>query len=155
MSPREYGPPEQVAEPTLADHLAVMTKAAFQSGMSWDVIESKWDAFLVAFHDFDPGRVADLAPDDVDDLASNPKIIRNRKKIEATIHNAEELLELEEATDGGYDAWLASQGDFDATVKALRKRFKFLGEFGCFYYLYVVKQPVPSYEEWRAAHGRS
>ena len=36
----------------------------------------------------------------------------------------------------------------------LRKRFKFLGEMGAFYFLYVVGEEVPSYEDWCASRGR-
>jgi hypothetical protein len=31
-------------------------------------------------------------------------------------------------------------------VAALGKRFSFLGGFGAYYYLYVVKRPVPDHE---------
>ncbi len=36
----------------------------------------------------------------------------------------------------------------------MRKRFKFLGELGAFYFLYVVREPVPPYEEWKASRGK-
>jgi hypothetical protein len=36
-------------------------------------------------------------------------------------------------------------------VKDLRKRFKFLGEMGCYYYLHVVGEEVPPHEEWMAS----
>jgi hypothetical protein len=37
----------------------------------------------------------------------------------------------------------------------MRKRFKFLGDFGAFYFLYVVGEPVPEYEVWCASRGRT
>jgi hypothetical protein len=39
-------------------------------------------------------------------------------------------------------------------VKDLRKRFKFMGDSGCFIFLYVVGEPVPSYDDWCASRGR-
>jgi hypothetical protein len=38
-------------------------------------------------------------------------------------------------------------------VKALRKRFKFLGESGAYYFLYVVGEQVPDYEAWCESRG--
>lgn len=150
MPRREYGAPEQVDDPTPADYLAVMTKAVFQSGMSWDVIEAKWDGFVDAFAGFDPKTVADFGPDDVERLAGDTRIIRNRRKINATVENAQALIALHEDTPGGFGAWIASQGSFEERLDALRKHFKFLGDFGAYYLMYVVKQPVPPYEEARA-----
>ena len=45
--------------------------------------------------------------------------------------------------------YLRSFDDYDALVKDLRKRFKFLGESGCYIFLYTVKEKVPEYHEWR------
>jgi DNA-3-methyladenine glycosylase I len=146
--PREYGPPEQIADPSPADYLETITKAVFQSGMSWSVVEAKWDGFRDAFAHFDPERVAALTPDDVERLSGDGRIIRNRRKIQATVDNAEALLDIER--DGGMDAWLSSQGGFEATLDALRERFRYLGDFGAYYLLYVVGRPVPEYEEARA-----
>lgn len=146
--PRAYGPPAQIDSPSLADYLEVITKAVFQSGMSWDVVEAKWDGFRETFAGFDPARVAALTPDDVERLVQDERIIRNRRKIQATVDNAESLLELE--SDGGFERWLGSQGGFEETLDALRKRFRFLGDFGAYYLLYVIKQPVPAYEDARA-----
>lgn len=145
-------PPRQIDARSGADYLEVITKAAFQSGMSWDVINRKWDGFTEAFCGFEPEVVAAFTAEDVDRLADNAEIIRNRRKIEATIHNAGALIGCEDEF-GSFAAYLRSHGDFEATVKDLRKRFKFLGDFGCFYLLYVVKEEVPSYEDWCASRG--
>lgn len=145
-------PPEQVDAASGADYLEVISKAVFQSGMSWAVVNAKWGGFREAFCEFDPEVVAAFEYDDVDRLAADAAIIRNRRKIEATIQNAGEILNAEDE-HGDFGAYLASHGDFEATVADLRTRFKFLGEFGCFYVLYVVKRPVPGYEEWCASRG--
>jgi 3-methyladenine DNA glycosylase Tag len=145
--PREYGAPDQIESPSLADYLAVITKAVFQSGMSWRVVEAKWDGFREAFADFDPEQVAALTPEDVERRAGDQRIIRNRRKIQATVDNAESLLALEES--GGFERWLGSHGSFEQTLDALRERFRFLGDVGAYYFLYVVKQPVPEYEQAR------
>ena len=60
---------------------------AFQSGLSWATILRKRPAFRAAFADFDPDVVATFAADDVERLMADA-IVRNRRKIEATIGNA-------------------------------------------------------------------
>src|SRR5881296_549215 len=50
--------PKKIKPKALRDYLEVMTKAVFQSGMSWRVIDAKWDGFRVAFEGFDAKKVA-------------------------------------------------------------------------------------------------
>ena len=130
-----------------------MTKAVFQSGMSWQVIEAKWDGFREAFEGFDAERVARFTPADVDRLAGDERIIRNRRKIEATVDNAVEMLALDREHKG-FSKYLRSHGGFEETVADLRKHFRFLGDFGAYYFLYVVGEPVPPHDEYRASRGR-
>lgn len=66
----------------------------FQSGLSWLTILRKRPAFRAAFHGFDPDRVAALTDDDVERLVLDPGIVRNRRKIEATVGNARAVLAL-------------------------------------------------------------
>ena len=77
-------------------------------------------------------------------------MIRNRRKLEAVVANAQKILELE-AEFGGFQKYLRSHGDFVSLVKDLRNQFKFLGEMGCYYYLYVVGEEVPDHEKWQAS----
>jgi 3-methyladenine DNA glycosylase Tag len=144
--------PRQIEPTGLADYFEVMTKAVFQSGMSWQVVEAKWDGFREAFAAFEPATVAAFSGDDVDGLAEDTRIIRNRRKIEATITNAETMLALD-GEPGGFAGWLRSHADFDATVAALRGEFRFLGDTGTYYFLYVVGERVPPHEEWMKAHA--
>lgn len=69
---------------------------AFQSGLSWAIILRKRPAFRAAFADFDPERVAAFTEEDVDKLLAQPAIVRNRRKIRATINNAQATLLLRE-----------------------------------------------------------
>jgi DNA-3-methyladenine glycosylase I len=142
--------PAKIEPQTLADYFEVLTKAVFQSGMSWRVIESKWDGFREAFAGFDPRKVAAFSPADADRLAEDTRIVRNRRKIEATIDNAVEMVALEKE-HGGFRDYLRSHGGFEATVADLRGRFRFLGDTGAYYFLYVVGEQVPSHEEWMAS----
>ncbi|WP_276511362.1 DNA-3-methyladenine glycosylase I [Candidatus Frankia nodulisporulans] len=71
-----------------------LTLEAFQSGLSWLTILRKRPAFRAAFADFDPAVVAGYGPDDVERLLGDAGIVRNRRKIEATIVNAQAVLDL-------------------------------------------------------------
>lgn len=72
---------------------------AFQSGLSWRTVLEKRPAFRVLFFDFDPEKVSQMTFKDVERLMLDARIIRNRRKIEATIHNARQTVALR--SEGG------------------------------------------------------
>jgi 3-methyladenine DNA glycosylase Tag len=144
--------PERISPTKLADYLDVLTRAVFQSGISWRVVEAKWPGTREALYEFDPERLADLTPDDVDRLVTDTRLVRNRRKIEATVTNAQTMLDLS-SEHGGFKNYLTSFGSFDAVSADLIKRFKFLGATGAYYFLHVVGEQVPPHEEWMAAHS--
>ena len=145
--------PTQIRPKGLADYLDVLTKAVFQSGISWRVVEAKWAGTREALKGFDPAKVANLTPKQVDTLVQDTRLIRNRRKIEATVENAETMLALDRE-HGGFRKYLRSFPEYDALQTDLVKRFKFLGNMGAFYFLYVVREKVPDYEEWQARYGQ-
>jgi 3-methyladenine DNA glycosylase Tag len=142
--------PAKIDPKTPGDYLEVMTKAVFQSGMSWRVIEAKWDGFREAFEGFDAEKVAGFGPDDVDRLAQDTRIVRNRRKIQATVDNADEILALDREHKG-FRNYLRSHPSFEEAVADLKRHFSFLGETGSYYFLHVVGEKVPSHEEWMAS----
>ncbi len=142
--------PKRIKPKALGDYLEVMTKAVFQSGLNWNVIEAKWEGFREAFEGFDPEKVARFTPADVDRLAQDTRIVRNRRKIQATIDNAVEMVALDREHKG-FRNYLRSHGSFDETVADLKRHFSFLGETGSYYFLHVVGEKVPSHEDWMAA----
>jgi DNA-3-methyladenine glycosylase I len=72
-----------------------MSLEAFQSGLSWAIILRKREGFRAAFGGFDPETVAGFGLADVDRLLADAAIVRNRLKVEATIHNARTLVALD------------------------------------------------------------
>ncbi|PZC43270.1 MAG: DNA-3-methyladenine glycosylase I [Chloroflexi bacterium] len=126
-----------------------MSKAVFQSGMSWKVVEAKWPELRIAMRNFDADAVAGLTPDDIDALTQDTRVIRNRRKLEAIVGNARQLIALDEQ-HRSFKKYLRSHADFPATVDALRADFKFLGDMGCYYFLYVVGEAVPPHDEFDA-----
>jgi DNA-3-methyladenine glycosylase I len=146
-------PPAQIEPKSLDDYLEVMSKAVFQSGMSWQIVDAKWPGTREAFQDFDVRKVADFQEPEIDKLAQDTRVIRNRRKLAAVVSNAQRMLEREKEF-GSFQSYLRAHGDFDATVKTLSKDFKFIGPTGCYYFLYVVGEEVPPHEEFDAAYRR-
>lgn len=95
---REWGRPVH-GEQGLYERLCL---EAFQSGLSWLTILRKRPAFRAAFADFDPEVVAGYGAAQVQALLDQPAIVRNRRKIEATIAGARATLELRQS--GGLDS---------------------------------------------------
>lgn len=149
----DYGAPAQINPQSLGDYLEAMSKSVFQSGMSWKVVESKWPTIREALHDFDADRVAALGDDDIDALAQDTRVIRNRRKLAAIASNAARLIELD-AEHGSFRDYLRSHDDFESTVASLRSEFKFLGDTGSYIFLYVVGEQVPPHDEWEASRKR-
>ena len=75
----------------------------FQAGLSWITILRKRPAFRELFHNFDLAAVAAMPPSEAEALMGEPRIIRNRAKIEATISNARIALELTADHPGALD----------------------------------------------------
>ena len=67
---------------------------AFQSGLSWLTILRKRESFRAAFAGFHIPAVAAFGPDDVERLLADAGIVRNRRKIEAALANAQAAAEL-------------------------------------------------------------
>ncbi len=80
-------------------HFERLSLEGFQAGLSWSIILRKRPAFREVFCDFDVDVVASFTDDDVDRLAIDARIVRNRAKINATIGNARATQELR--ADGG------------------------------------------------------
>lgn len=145
--------PEQITPQSLDDYLEVMSKAVFQSGMSWKVVESKWSTTREAFQNFDVHKVADFTEFDVEELTKDTRVIRNRRKLAAIVGNAQKILDLDDEYDS-FQAYLRSQGDFDSTLTSIRKEFKFMGPTGIYFFLYVVGEEVPPHEEFEATYRK-
>jgi DNA-3-methyladenine glycosylase I len=116
----------------------------FQAGLSWRTILARRAGFQAAFKGFVPEVVAAFGPADTERLMGDPRIIRARAKIEATIGGARAYLAMRETGEDFADfAWsftkgkpirgdgvtLAAETPLSLEIsKALKKRgFKFVG----------------------------
>lgn len=102
-----------------------MSLEGFQSGLSWITILRKRENFRRAFAGFEPAVVAEFTEADVDRLMADPGIVRNRRKVEAVVHNARVVAELGQ----GYADLVLSHG--------------------------VTGRPRPTAAEWRATSPES
>ncbi|MBO5111098.1 MAG: DNA-3-methyladenine glycosylase I [Clostridia bacterium] len=80
---------------------------SFQAGLSWECILNKREAFRAAFDGFDPHKVVAYGEEKVEELMANPGIVRNRRKILATIRNTAVFLEIQKEY-GSFDRYIWS-----------------------------------------------
>jgi 3-methyladenine DNA glycosylase Tag len=139
--------PQPSAPSSLSGYLEALARVMFTTGISWRVVDAKWPGIVAAYDGFVPERVASMSDAQLDELMGDSRVIRNRRKLEAIRANAARLLQLD-AEHGGFTDYLDSLGDFDATRKALRKEFAFLGDSGTWMFLWMVGRTVPEHEGW-------
>jgi DNA-3-methyladenine glycosylase I len=100
---REWGCPRHGDEV----HFEFLVLESAQAGLSWITILRKRDAYRRAYAGFDPAAVAGFGEGKIEELMGNASIVRNRKKIEASVNNARRFLQVREAF-GSFDGYLWS-----------------------------------------------
>lgn len=141
-----------------AEYFERMTRAIFTAGLNWKMIEKKWPNFQKAFSGFTPPQVAKFSEKNVRALLNDESIVRNEKKIRATIHNAEQVLALTKEF-GSFRDYLGSFGKKeDKLQEDLQTRFQHIGPSTVRMFLWSVAYPlVPNAEEkkWMSSrkHG--
>lgn len=100
----------------------------FQAGLSWTTILNKQQSFRTAFDQFNIQRVASYQEADRQRLLADAGIIRNQLKIDATIHNAGVVIQLQQEF-GSFKNWLDHfhPANLLEWVKHFKKNFKFTG----------------------------
>ncbi len=139
--------PDVLEPASLADYLAIITRAVFQAGVRWSQIAEHWDVYREAFADFDPARVAAYDELDVERVLATPGILRMSRKVHATIANARALLAADRE-HAGFANYLRSFTTYDALAKDFKKRFAFMGDMNVWYFLFRAGRPVPPFEAW-------
>ncbi len=112
----------------------VMSLQVFQAGLNWSMVLAKRDSFRNAFQGWEIDAVANINPPTVELMLKDQSIIRNRKKVEACIHNAGVITELQQK-HGSFCGWFyglsgegSLQGDeLSGLQKQLKDTFKFMG----------------------------
>lgn len=128
-------------------HFEFLVLESAQAGLNWLTILRKRENYRKAYDNFDAAKISDYDENKVNELMQNAGIIRNRRKIEASINNAKGFLEIQKEF-GSFDNYIWSFVDnkpvinhwndisevpatselSDKVSKDLKKRgFKFLG----------------------------
>jgi DNA-3-methyladenine glycosylase I len=126
-----------------------------QAGLSWITILRKRDSYRQAFDNFEAAKIAAYDERKIETLLANPGIVRNRRKVEATILNARAFLAVQQEF-GTFDAYIwqfvggrprqntwrtlseipAQTPESEAMSKDLLKRsFKFVGPTICYAFM--------------------
>ena len=149
MSPRSVTPPRDDRE-----YFERMIMHMFSAGLNWKMVENKKAAFEKAFSDFSPNKVAKFNNSDVKRLMGDPGIVRNEKKILATIYNAAQFLEVTKEY-GSFKHYLDHFGNGQEKLQTdLQERFHQVGPSTARMFLWAVGYPLtPNKEEkeWMAS----
>lgn len=90
-----------------------------QSGLSWLTILRKRENYRAAYDNFEPEKVAAYDENKIEELLQNAGIIRNRRKIEASIVNARRFLEVQKEY-GSFDRYVWGFVDGKPVVNSYR-----------------------------------
>jgi DNA-3-methyladenine glycosylase I len=145
---RKVAPPKDDAE-----YFERMSRAIFTAGLSWAMVEKKWPNFRKAFAGFSPERVAKMTEEDVTSLMSDAGIVRNERKIRATIYNAGEFAKLKKEF-GTFKGYIASFGKDEGRLQEdLQERFQHVGGSTARTFLWSVGHkltPTAEEKKWMA-----
>ncbi|WP_299829713.1 DNA-3-methyladenine glycosylase I [uncultured Roseobacter sp.] len=116
--------------------LAAMSRAIFNAGFNWKVVEAMWPGFETAFKGFDPGVCSMMDDDWFDALITDTSIVRHGPKIRAVQENAVYVRAQSEA-HGSFGAFVASWGvdDFSGLLAHLKSEGTRLGGTSGQYFL--------------------
>lgn len=118
---------------------------SFQSGLSWSTILKKREAFRRAFASFIPEAVAAFTDKDRERLMRDAGIVRNRRKIDAAITNAQVVIALRGALAVEADAHRAGRMEEAPLTHLLRSRQSYPRHLGELVWLYQPSQhPRPN-----------
>ena len=125
-------------------YFEVLSKAVFNAGFSWKVVNAKWEDIKEVFSDFEPKIVSNWTIDEITKALESPKIIRNSKKVKAIVSNAKIFLDII-SEFGSFKNYLKSLEDKTCAekLKILSKKFKWLGPTGSHFFLWTVGEDVP------------
>jgi len=99
-----------------------------QAGLSWLTILNKRGGFREVYDGFSVERIAAYGENERARLLADPRIIRNRLKVDAAIANAGRVLDLCES-HGSFAAWIEAHHPLEKAdwVKLFKKTFRFTG----------------------------
>ena len=91
-----------------------------QAGLSWETVLKKRHNYQKAFDNFDAKKIATYDDYKINELMSDPGIIRNRKKINAAIINAQAFLAVQKEF-GSFDKYIWSFVNHKPIINSFEK----------------------------------
>jgi DNA-3-methyladenine glycosylase I len=88
-------------------HFEFLVLESAQAGLNWLTILRKRENYREAYDGFDSEKVAQYDEEKINELMNNSGIIRNRRKIEASINNAKHFLDIQREY-GSFDKYIWS-----------------------------------------------
>jgi DNA-3-methyladenine glycosylase I len=86
-------------------HFEFLVLESAQAGLNWLTILKKRENYRIAYDNFEPLKVAEYDENKIEELLQNEGIIRNRRKIEASINNAKLFLKIQKEF-GSFDKYI-------------------------------------------------
>ena len=86
-------------------HFEFLVLEINQAGLSWKTVLTKRENYIKAYGYFNPKIIAEYDEVKIAQLLGNAGIIRNRKKIEASVHNVKRFLEIQKEFDS-FDSYI-------------------------------------------------
>jgi DNA-3-methyladenine glycosylase I len=86
-------------------HFEFLVLESAQAGLSWLTVLKKRENYRKAYDNFDAVKVAHYDENKINELMQNDGIIRNKKKIEASVNNAKYFLEIQREF-GSFDNYI-------------------------------------------------
>ena len=128
-------------------YFEILSKAVFNAGFSYQVVNTKWEGTKEVFEEFDPEIISKWTIDEISEALDSPKIIRNGKKVSAIVSNAKIFLELVEKHKS-FDKYLESfrEKPYEEKQQIIAKQFKWLGPTGAHFFLWSVGEDAPPCE---------
>lgn len=128
-----------------------LTLEIFQAGLSYEIILNKRDNFRKAFDNFNYFKIAKYNSEDISRLLNDKSIVRNKRKIIATINNAKAFINIVKKYNSFsnyiwnftnttiYETGKSSSKLSDIISKDLKSNnFLFIGSVTCYSFLQAI-----------------
>ena len=139
-------------------HFEFLVLESAQAGLSWITVLRKRENYRKHYENFQPEKVANFDENKIEEMLKDSGIIRNRRKVEASVNNAKRFLEVQKEF-GSFDKYIWSfvdykpiQNEWDKmqdvpaetdlsrklSMDLKRKGFKFVGPIICYSLMQAV-----------------
>lgn len=121
------------------EYFEILCLMIFQSGFNWRVVREKWKDLKKIFKGFKVEDVARLTSKQQQALLKNPKMIKNKRKIEAVMANAKIFLEIIKEF-GSFEDYLKNLRTLreKEKIKEIKKLFSGIDDYSAEFFLHSV-----------------